>query len=131
MRALVGAMVLAMTSGAAHAQGLGLMATPAECAALESLVVYGLIDGGIDGDTTVLTGIVQSGDGAICLEELGRYGFGAGFGDEDCVVAWDVLMRNGLPEWVADQIPTFIATILQPASAQDCDDMLFELTAGQ
>jgi hypothetical protein len=110
---------------------LWLMAPTNECAALESLVVYGFIDGGEGGDTTAFTALVNQGDPAICLEELRAYGFGAGFDNADCVTAWEILRRNGLPEYMSDQLGTFIGTILQPASAQDCADMLFELSAGQ
>ena len=131
MRMVFGAAFVVLFSGPVYAEGLGLMASPAQCAALESLVVFGLIDGGEDGDTSELTAVVDAGDPAVCQSWLDDYGFGTGFADEDCAVAWDVLARNGLPEEMAAEIPTYITNILSPISAQVCDDALFDLTAGQ
>ncbi len=131
MRKSVCAALVGLLAVPVHAEGLGLMAIPAQCAALESLVVFGLIDGGIGGDTAELTAVVDGADPVLCQSWLDDYGYGAGFADEDCATAWDVLARNGLPEEMMSEVPTFITTILSPASAQDCDDMLFELTAGQ
>ena len=58
-------------------ESLGLLARRIDCAALESLVVFGLIDGGIGGDTTELTALLDQGDGPACMVRLTEYGFGA------------------------------------------------------
>ncbi len=90
-----GAMVLA--AGAVQAEPWGLMGSPVECAALESLVVFGMIDGGIGGDTTELTDVVNSGDGQSCLAWLDSYGMGDGMRLDSCREAFDLLNANGLP----------------------------------
>ncbi len=112
------------------AEGLGLRSVPVECAALESLVVYGLIDGGEGGDTTELTGVVDAGDGALCLDWLDGYGYAGGFADEDCATAFEIFARDW-PGMDDAETQSIIVGLLTPDSAQFCDDMLFDLTAGQ
>ena len=124
-----GAMVLA--AGGVQAEPWGLMGSPVECAALESLVVFGLIDGGIGGDTTELTNVVNSGDGQSCLAWLDSYGMGDGMRLESCREAFGLLNANGLPEWLAGAEADFIRDILTPQYEAACDDMVFDLTAGQ
>ena len=130
MRPWLAALALTVASGPALAEGWGLRAPTTECRALESLVVFGLIDGGAGGDTTDITRVVDSGDVGLCLDWLGSYGF-PGMTDPGCVEAFDVLSRNGLPEWLMGEEPSYIVAILSPMSAAACGEMLVDLTAGQ
>jgi hypothetical protein len=107
------------------------MATPTECAALESLVVFGLVDGGPDGDTTEFSAVVGAGDAGWCVEWLDGYGMGEGMRRADCREAFDILNANGLPEWLWGEEPAFITDILMPPYAGSCAEMVFDLTAGQ
>lgn len=125
------AAVAVCVGAAATAEPWGLMAAPTECAALESLVVFGLVDGGPDGDTTEFSAVVNSGDGAWCLEWLDAYALGEGMRIASCREAFDLLNANGLPEWLAGAEGEFIVDILTPQYAEACADMVFDLTAGQ
>lgn len=130
MKGGVTAVVLLLAAGPALAQGWGLRAPTVECQALESLVVFGLVDGGEGGDTTEFTAVVDSGDVGLCLDWLDAYGF-PGMTDPACVETFAVLSQNGLPEWLAGEEAAFIVDILSPMSPTACSDMLFDLTAGQ
>ncbi len=90
-----------------------------------------MIDGGIGGDTTELTDVVNSGDGQSCLAWLDSYGMGDGMRLDSCREAFDLLNANGLPEWLAGAEPDFIRDVLTPQYDAACDDMVFDLTAGQ
>jgi hypothetical protein len=130
MRSILAALVLGLGASQANALGLGLQGSPAQCAALESLVVYGLIDGGIDGDTTELTAVVNAGGARECQIWLNGYGYGRGFKDPDCATAFEIFARDWPGEDVGE-MQAIIVGLLTPESAQYCDDLLFELTAGQ
>ncbi len=120
-----------LTAGPVLAQEpLGLMSSPIECAALESLVVFGLIDGGIGGDTTELTQLLNRGDGEVCLARLWDYGYGSGFLENDCRTAFDVLSRGWFGPTDEMSIVDAIALILAPPAKTTCDDILFDMTAG-
>jgi hypothetical protein len=128
----IGIVVAAVCLAApAAAEPWGLMASPTECAALESLVVFGLVDGGPDGDTTAFSEAVFSGDGSLCQDWLDDYGLGEGMRIASCREAFDLLNANGLPEWLAGAEPDFIVDLLTPQYAESCADMVFDLTAGQ
>jgi hypothetical protein len=128
MLMMAGAAVLAAP---VMAEPWGLRATPVECAALESLVVFGLVDGGQDGDTSAFSAVVEAGDGALCQEWLDAYGMGDGMWEGDCREAFALLNANGLPEWLAGEEPAFIMDVLVPPYVGSCADMVFDLTAGQ
>ena len=131
MRGLAAGVILSLgAAGVAAAEGWGLMSPVAECAALESLVVFGLIDGGEGGDTSELSAVVEAGDPGLCLEWLESYGY-PGLYDADCVEAFALMSFNGLPEWLAGEEPTYITEILAPHGPEICANMLFDLTAGQ
>jgi hypothetical protein len=130
VRAVLAALVLSVVAGQAGALGLGLKGAPAQCVALESLVVYGLIDGGEGGDTAELTAVVNAGDARECQIWLNSYGIGRGFKDPDCATAFEIFARDWPGEDVGE-IQSIIVGLLTPESAQYCDDMLFDLTAGQ
>lgn len=116
----------ALAGGAAAAQGLGLTAPTPECRALESLVVFGLIDGGAGGDTSELTAVVESGDSALCLEWLESYGY-PGMWNPDCAAAFEHLNDNGLPDWAIDAAGE-LTGILAPYSPDYCSNVLAELS---
>jgi hypothetical protein len=125
------ALVTMLVATPALSEPWGLSATPTECAALESLVVFGLVDGGPDGDTTAFTAVVRSGDPLQCQVWLDGYGLGEGMRIESCREAFDLLNANGLPEWQVGSEPGFIEDLLTPQYADACADMIFDLTAGQ
>ncbi len=80
------------------AQDAFLSGTPVECAALEALVVYGLIDGGEGGDTSELGQIVENSDGRACFFELETYGYAAGLMDDTCEAGMEIIAAYGAPE---------------------------------
>jgi hypothetical protein len=130
MKALLIAGALTLAAGAAGAQGWGLMGPTVECRGLESLVVFGLIDGGEGGDTSEISDVIAYGDSALCLEWLDSYGY-PGLYNPDCAQAFDILSTNGLPEWLAGAETDFVRDLLAPFAPDSCANLLFDLTAGQ
>ena len=113
------------------AEPWGLVDVPVECGALESLVVFGLVDGGPGGDTTEFSAVVMSGDRQRCVAWLDNYGLGDGMRLESCREAFGLLNANGLPEWLLGSEPDVIRDVLSPQYEGACEDMVFDLTAGQ
>lgn len=121
------AALAALPGGAAMAQGWGLMAPTAECRALESLVVFGLVDGGEGGDTAEFSAVVESGDSGLCLEWLESYGY-PGMWNPDCLAAFDYMNTYGAPDWAIDEVGELTA-LLAPFSPDYCANVLAELTS--
>jgi hypothetical protein len=122
--------LVALAASPAAAESWGLMAPTVECRGLESLVVFGLIDGGEGGDTSELTAVVESGDSELCLEWLESYEY-PGLWNPDCAMAFDVLSTNGLPEWLAGEEVAYLTDILAPWAPDTCANMLIDMTAGE
>jgi hypothetical protein len=114
-----------------RAETWGLTAVPTECAALESLVVFGMVDGGPGGDTTEFSAVVAAGNAQRCIAWLDSYGVGDGMRLDSCRQAFDLLNANGLPDWLDGTEPEFIREVLSPQYEGACDDLLIDLTAGQ
>jgi hypothetical protein len=113
-----GTMLLA--AAAATAGPWGLTGRPVPCAALESLVVFGLVDGGIGGDTTGFSGIVAAGDGQRCLAWLDSYGFGDGMRLRACRETFDKLNAEGLPPGFDRDEAEVIRDLLSAQVQSDC-----------
>lgn len=128
MRALLAALLL--TAGAAQAESWGLIAETPACGALESLVVWGVIEGGEGGDTSELTAVVRDDDPAVCQLWLDHYAY-PGLYNPVCAQVFMVLSTNGLPESPAGQEGAYLIQLLAPRASDTCDNMLFELTAGE
>ena len=96
MRSLLAALLL--LPAAAAAQDPFLTPGPIQCQAVESLVVYGLIDGGEGGDTSELSAMLDNRDGRACFFALEGYGYAAGMMDDTCVAAMEVIAAYGAPE---------------------------------
>jgi hypothetical protein len=120
----VGTLVLAAP---AMAKPWGLTGSPTACAALESLVIFGLVDGGLGGDTNEFSGIVASGDGQRCLAWLDNYGFGDGMRLRACRDAFDRLNAQGLPEGFEKSDEKVIRDILSAQVEDECEDLTFEV----
>jgi hypothetical protein len=108
-----------LAAGPLLAQEPWLQAVPTECTALEALVSFGLIDGGEAGETSVLTGIVQGGDGAACADELARLGSGQGLDDPTCREALDLFAAFGPPSPEVDPA-ALVHDLLTGASPEAC-----------
>jgi hypothetical protein len=117
-----------LAAGPVLAEPWGLMATPVECAALESLVVFGMVDGGPGGDTTEFSAVVESANAQRCVAWLDSYGMGEGMRLESCRAAFDLLNRNGSPAGTEQDL---FREVLSPQYESACDDLLIDLTAGQ
>jgi hypothetical protein len=111
----------------ALAEPWGLAATPAPCAALEALVIFGLIDAGLGGDTTEYTGIVASGSGQRCLAWLDSLGFGDGIRLDACSDVFEQLNAKGLPRGFGRTDEEVIREILSAQVESDCTDLAFDL----
>ena len=119
-----GALVLAAP---AMAKPWGLTGSPTACAALESLVSFGLVDGGLGGDTNEFSGIVASGDGQRCLAWLDNYGFGDGMRLRSCRDTFDRLNAQGLPDGFDKSDEEVIRDVLSAQVEDDCEDLAFEV----
>ena len=130
MKTILCSLAFALCGTGAAAEGWGLMGPTVECRGLESLVVFGLIDGGEGGDTSELTAVVDSGDSGLCLEWLESYGY-PGLYNPDCATAFDILATNGLPDAYAGEEVAYITDLMAPFAPDTCSNILFDLTAGQ
>jgi hypothetical protein len=121
-----GIMILAAS---AMADPWALTGKPTACAALESLVVFGLVDGGIGGDTNDFTAVVSTGDRQRCLAWLDSYGFGDGIRLQACRDTFDTLNAEGLPENSSLSDAEAIREILSAQNDDDCTGLASELKA--
>jgi hypothetical protein len=113
-----------MLAGPAVAEPWGLTAKPLECAALESLVMFGMVDEGPGNDTREMSGVVGSGDRARCMAWLDSFGLGDGMRLESCRAAFERLSAEGLPNRRNGTEPDVIRDVLSPQYDMACDDML-------
>jgi hypothetical protein len=118
-----GALALA---GPAMAEPWGLTGTPTACAALESLVIFGLVDGGLGGDTHEFSAIVAGANGQRCLAWLDNYGFGDGMRLPACREAFDTLNAQGLPRGFGRSDAEVVGILLSAQFESDCADLAFE-----
>jgi hypothetical protein len=95
---VLSAAVLLLLPVATQAHEPFLQSSPIQCAAVEALVVYGLIDGGVDGDTSELTEMLGNNDGRACFFALEDYGYAAGMTEDICVAGMEIIAAYGAPE---------------------------------
>jgi hypothetical protein len=100
------------------------------CPALESLVVWGLIDGGEGGDTTELSAVLDTGDGRLCLDMLTGYGLVDGLFIPDCAALMGVIAVEGFDEAVWPDVPAMVQAAISGADPQACSLTLASLTLG-
>ncbi|MBP1805940.1 hypothetical protein [Rubellimicrobium aerolatum] len=110
--------LLVLTANPALAQETVLTAAPLECAAAESLLIYGLIDGGIDGDTSDFSALVDGGDGVACRDYLEGAGYGEGLSDPACMAAMGIVAAYGVPSAEGDP-GALLRDILQGGDGRD------------
>lgn len=120
-RTLAAAVVLC--GAPALSQERFLRAPQVECAALEALVVFGLIDGGPGGDTAELSALVDSGDVGACTLGLEAHGYGEGLLDESCFGAMELMAVHGPPAPAADPA-SLLYDVLTGASLEACEMVL-------
>lgn len=101
------------------------------CHALESLVVWGLIDGGEGGDTSELSATVDAGVGGVCMEWLASYGPTEGLWTPDCAALMGVIAADAFPESAWPDIPGFVQLAISGANSAACSAGLADLLGGQ
>jgi hypothetical protein len=108
---------------AAAAQEPFLQSSPIQCAAVEALVVYGLIDGGVDGDTSDLTALLENNDGRACFFALEDYGYASGLTEDICVAGMEIVAAYGAPEdWELSATEIVSGVLL--ADTHLCEELL-------